>query len=432
MSVAILGGGVTGLATGVASGAPVFEATPVPGGICSSYYVRPGSTERLHERPADEEVYRFELGGGHWIFGGNPVVLRYLASLTPLRRHERISSVYFPHERLAVPYPLQNHLAFLGQELAARALPEMAQPLRTVRTMEEWLQQSFGPTLGERFFIPFHRLYTAGLYDRIAPQDAYKSPVDIGLAIRGTLGRVPAVGYNVEFLYPMGGLDTLTRRMAAACRMQYGKRAVRLDVGAKTVVFEDGTTAKYDVLLSTLPLNHAIEMAGLKVDAPADPYTSVLVLNVGARRGPQRLDDHWIYLADTRTGFHRVGFYDNVDVDFLPASARERHDRVSLYIERAYVGGEKPRDAEIAAYATAVVQELREWGFIEDAEVVDPTWIEVAYTWSWPGSPWTRQAVRALEKHDVHQIGRYGRWVFQGIAESIHEGLAAGTALRGV
>ena len=72
-----------------------------------------------------------------------------------------------------------------------------------------------------------------------------------------------------------------------------------------------------------------------------------------------------------------------------------------------------------------------DWGFIDGAEVVDPTWIDVAYTWSWPGSRWTRLASEALSRAGVHSIGRYGRWVFQGIAESLHEGFAAGTAVRG-
>lgn len=70
MTSYILGGGITGLAAGLSSGLPVLEAAPEPGGICSSYYVRPGSDQRLAHAPSDENAYRFELGGGHWIFGG--------------------------------------------------------------------------------------------------------------------------------------------------------------------------------------------------------------------------------------------------------------------------------------------------------------------------------------------------------------------------
>ena len=44
--LAVLGAGVSGLAVGMVSGAPVYEATDGPGGLCSSYYVRPDGSEK--------------------------------------------------------------------------------------------------------------------------------------------------------------------------------------------------------------------------------------------------------------------------------------------------------------------------------------------------------------------------------------------------
>ena len=121
----ILGGGVTGLAAGWASGMPVYEAEPTLGGICSSYYIRPGTQIRLPQAPEDGEAYRFELGGGHWIFGGDPAVLRFINKLAPVKTYQRISSVFFPRQRLYVPYPLQNHLGHLSKDIRTRALQEM-------------------------------------------------------------------------------------------------------------------------------------------------------------------------------------------------------------------------------------------------------------------------------------------------------------------
>jgi protoporphyrinogen oxidase len=426
----ILGGGVTGLAAGLTSSLPVFEAAEAPGGICSSYYVRPGERARLAAAPGDGEAYHFEIGGGHWIFGGDPAVLRFIRSLTEVSRYARRSSVYFPDTRRYVPYPLQNHLRCLDQELAGRALVEMARPQSPFRTMKEWLEQSFGPTLCELFFEPFHALYTGGLYERIAPQDDYKSPVNLAAVIRGAFAQAPPAGYNVTYVYPADGLNTLAQRMADSCDVRYGKRAARIDARGKEVHFADGSRLAYDTLISTLPLNRMLELTGLAVEAEPDPYTSVLVLNLGARRGGQCPDDHWLYLPRTASGFHRVGFYSNVDRSFLPASSRARGDRVSIYVERAYAGGQKPTAAESESYSQAVIRELQQWGFIEDVEVIDPTWIEVAYTWAWPGSQWKPQALRALEAHDISQVGRYGRWVFQGIADSIRDGFFVGASLK--
>jgi protoporphyrinogen oxidase len=431
---------MTGLAAGMSSGLPVFEAQEAPGGICSSYYVRPYDSERLVAAPEDGEAYRFEIGGGHWIFGGDPTVLRFIERMAPVRRYERSSAVYFPDDDHYVPYPLQNHLRFLKPDVVTHALKELATPSNGFRTMEEWLEDSFGHTLGEIFFKPFHDLYTAGLYKEIAPQDAYKSPVNLAKAIDGALGAVEAVGYNVTFVYPQGGLNSLAQQMAAQADVRYGKRVTAIDVGARELHFADGETLPYRSLLSTLPLNKMMEMTGLSVDARPDPYTSVLVLNIGARRGERCPSEHWLYIPRSEAGFHRVGFYNNVDNSFLPKSHRpesrehangfgNQATAASIYVERAFVGGEThPTAEETLAYAEAVVRELQDWGYIGEAEVVDPTWIDVAYTWSWPESKWKGQAMRALETHGIYPVGRYARWIFQGIADSIRDGFYAGSS----
>jgi hypothetical protein len=114
----------------------------------------------------------------------------------------------------------------------------------------------------------------------------------------------------------------------------------------------------------------------------------------------------------------------------LPASCRSAQDRTSIYVERAYVGGEKPSDAQVHAYCDSLVRELQSWQYIRDVEVVDPTWIDSAYTWAWPGSKWRTQAMQELEQNDIYPVGRYARWIFQGIADSIRDGFIVGTSLR--
>jgi protoporphyrinogen oxidase len=427
----ILGGGMTGLAAGMASGLPVYEAASHPGGICASYYMRPHTSETLHEEPADGEAYHFEVGGGHWIFGGDPAVIEFIRSRVKLQTYSRRSSVYLPADRLYVPYPLQDHLRVLGPERAAAALREMSRQPGPFTTMKEWMQRYFGALLCELFFDPFHELYTAGLYDRIAPQDAYKSPIDIGRAIEGAFADISPVGYNAQFVYPDDGLDVLATRMAEDCDIRYGKRVARIEPHSRIVSFADGSDIPYEQLICTLPLNQVMEMCALTVDCPADPYSSVLVVNVGGTRGPRCPNDHWVYFPASASGFHRVGFYNAVDPRFLPASSRAAENRVSLYVERALPGGARPTIAETRAYTAAVVRELGELGYIGEAEIVDPTWIDVAYTWSWPGSRWRELALRKLDEHRIFQVGRYGRWLFQGIADSIRDGFILGCSFKG-
>jgi protoporphyrinogen oxidase len=411
----IVGAGVTGLAAAWESGAHILEAQEGPGGLCASYYVRAGTAERQRLAPAERDAYRFEVGGGHWIFGGDPQVVEFLKELAPLKSYRRRAAVFFPDRKLLAPYPLQNHLDHLGPEIASKALEEMRRHEGPApERLSDWLVESFGPTLTELFFAPFHEAYTAGLWTSIRPQDSYKSPVN------------QAAGYNSEFLYPEPGLGAVASRMAARSRVEYGCRVATVDIRRREVSLSDGRTVPYGRLVSTLPLNRMLGLTGLGASEEADPSTSVLVLNLGAVRGAECPEAHWVYVPGSRSGFHRVGFYSNVDPDFLPTGSS---GQVSLYVERAYRDGCRPSQEELAAYTAAAIAELREWRFIEDVEVVSPTWVEVAYTWSLPGSRWRERALDLLGGQGIAMAGRYGKWQFQGIADSLRDGLAAGAAL---
>jgi hypothetical protein len=122
---------------------------------------------------------------------------------------------------------------------------------------------------------------------------------------------------------------------------------------------------------------------------------------------------------------HRVGFYSHVYNGYLPRRYRAREDVVALYAECAFAAGAKPEPDQTAALATAVIEELRDWGFIREPLVVDTTWTDPAYTWSLPGSTWRTQALQWLAQRDVVALGRYGSWRFQGMCESFEQGLSA-------
>src|SRR5258708_10511776 len=253
------------------------------------------------------------------------------------------------------------------------------------RLLSAWIEQSFGPTLTNLFFGPFHQAYTAGLWTEIAPQDGYKSPVNLAMAAQGATGTVQTAGYNSNFSYPEGGLSGFADALASSCSIHFQKCVVAIDLFRRELRFQDGAAVRFNTLISTLPLGRMLDLCSLAVDEPPDPYTSVLVLNIGAIRGRRCPDCHWMYVPRSKAGFHRIGFYSNVDSSFLP---RDSEDRVSLYVERAFRSGCCPSPDEIEAYSRAVIEELQAWGLIGSVEVLDPSWVEVAYTWIRPDSKW--------------------------------------------
>ena len=428
-NVAILGAGMTGLSAGYTAGTPIYEAQQTPGGICASYYADSVGNEFASR--AEEESYRFEVGGGHWIFGSDDIILNFIDSLSAAKKYKRRSAVYFRDMDLYVPYPLQNHLSYLPSEIREKVLIEIKGDSRKmISTLSDWLESSFGKTLCELFFFPFHGLYTAGLYTQVAPQDSFKTPIDKSLIAKGAREETSTVGYNAAFVYPEKGFDDLIGKMAEKCKIEFNNKVVKIDPNSKEVFFEDGRSVRYDKIISTLPLNRMTEMAGMDA-GKQDPHTSVLVMNIGALKGKKCPDYHWVYIPKSRSGFHRVGFYSNVDRSFLPLSSRIIGDRVSIYVEKGYKAGNKPSQEMIEKMGENIVAELKEWGFIESVEVLSPTWIDVAYTWEYPDSQWKKRAIDKLTEMDIYQVGRYAKWRFQGITESIKDGLAIKEIIHG-
>ena len=39
--------------------------------------------------------------------------------------------------------------------------------------------------------------------------------------------------------------------------------------------------------------------------------------------------------------------------------------------------------------------------------------------------------MRLLQQHDIYMVERYARWIFQGITDSIKDGIYAGVSFRG-
>lgn len=366
MKTVILGAGISGLAAAYKTGGTVYEAMATPGGICLSYYV---------------SGYRFENGGGHWIFGVDKQAERFIKKFVECKRYKRDAGVYF---NKIYPYPIQNHFK----------KPIGVGP---IGTMQHDLLNRFGDKLSRLFFFPFNEKYTASLYDKIAPQDPQKNPKD-------------TQGYNAEFIYPENGLDDLINTIAREADIRYKKRAIKIDPDKKIVYFTDGGSVKYDRLICTLPLNKTCELLRHPW-TPGLVYNSTQVLNIGATPGRNLPKEHWLYVPHCKSGFHRVGFYTNVDYSFAPKN------RVALYVEWAAL------ERKALSFQEAI-KELKDWGWIKKVETIDTSFIDIAYTWTLPNSEEKERLLSMVEDCGIEQIGRYGRWHFQGIAESIKEGLA--------
>ena len=369
MKTIIIGAGFTGMASGIKTGSPIYEATDHAGGICTDYV---------------KDGFRFSNGGPHYLFGKD-AGLEYIKSLVEVKEYERKAGVYYNH---IFPYPFQSNFKHAM----------MFHPVRE-DNFKNWLTDTFMSDKCDMFFYPFNEKYTAGLYDQIIPQDAYKSPKT------GT-------GWVSTFCDPVNGLSDLVSKMASQCKINFNKKAVSIDAHNKLVKFDDLWIQKYDRLISTIPLGKCLQLCG-NTDFNL-PYTSVLVINIGAERGHSTPEEHWLYIPFCKSGFHRVSFYTNVDQTKAPAG------KVGLSVEMAFKDVEY-KNLKVEEISFGICKELQEWGWIGDPIVVHPNWVDCAYTWQYNKDD-AQKGIDWLKERDIYSVGRYGKWKFCGITQSIMMG----------
>lgn len=371
MKSIILGAGFTGLAAGIKTGAPIFEATNQAGGICTSY---------------EKEGFQFFNGGPHLCFGKG-VGLDYIKSLVPVNEYAKKAGVYY---NKIFPYPIQT----TAQQ------PNEA----NTGTFKAWVKEKFSQAECNLFFNPFNEKYTAGLYDQVIQYDDYKTPP------------AGSQGFVSTYCDPVDGLGAVVAKMAEKCTINYNRRASKIDTKRKKVAFSDGTCQEYDRLVSTIPLNQLLTICGQ--DKPVLPYTSVLVINIGAERDLCTPEEHWIYVPFCKTNFHRISFYSNIDNTKAPAG------KVNLSVEMAFRGVEY-EDLDVDYICHHVVRELQSWRFIGKTIVVDDTWVRTGYTWLYKKEDQVN-ALAWLKERDITSTGRYGKWHFQGLVDSIKDGFEVG------
>lgn len=372
MKEIILGAGFTGMAAGIKTGFPIYEASDSAGGICTSYV---------------KDGFQFSNGGPHVLFGKGPG-LDYIKLIIPVNEIERKAGVYYNH---IFPYPFQTSAQQAN--------------IANAGTLKHWLMDNFSRAECNMFFMPFNEKYTAGLYDEVMQYDEFKSPP------------AGSQGFVATYCDPVDGLSALVKKMTEKCKITYNKRAVQILTADHTIIFADGSSKAYDKLISTIPLNQLLGACG----RPSKEllYTSVLVLNIGAEKAVNTPKEHWLYVPFCKNNFYRLGFYSNID----PTRAPE--GKVGLSVEMAFSAEYDYEDLDIPFIIKNVVDELQAWGMIGETIVVDPTWVKYAYTWLKSKEP-RDEALSWLKERDIISTGRYGSWHFCGMVDSIKMGFEVG------
>jgi UDP-galactopyranose mutase len=245
--------------------------------------------------------------------------------------------------------------------------------------------------------------------------------------VNGALGVTNrGMGYNPRFIYPKnGGIDCLPQALARPIKQILVNETIEcIDPGNKIIRFAGGREEAYDILISTLPLPVTflllLNAPGTLVEhAQRLQAISVLNINVGIDR-PGISDQHWIYFPEDQFIFSRAGF----PMNFSTAAGPEGTS--SIYIEITHRPDERPNIDEAFDRSILDLQKcgiLRKSDTVLTRHVLD---IKYAYVISTEHRRKHLQTlIDYLESRDIYTAGRYGRWDYYSMEDSILSGKAA-------
>lgn len=403
-----------------------------------------GAAHRLHER-GHQAVRLFErhhYAGGLaasftdprgfvWDIGGHIQFSRYdtfNAMADDVMGDDLIRHVRQSHVRIGdafVPYPLQRNLRYLPPDrvqscvdglLRAQAARGSDSPV----SYRDWLLRTFGDELTALFFEPYAakvwicpttRMSCGWVSERVAEID----PARILASLAAEQDDVDW-GPNATFRYPrVGGAGELWRRLAArlAPIVTFGKTCIAIDRMRRRVWFHDASSAEYDVLISTLPLDRLTQCLAWP-DAAALAkrllHTSVTVHGIGVRGEPlARLRDKmWIYFPDAAVPFYRCMIFSRLSPHNVPSG-----DAWSVMVESADMEG----TARIPPSRTEVLRALVREGIVEDPARIVSTWTyRTPYGYPIPTidrDELLGALLERLEAYGIYSRGRFGLWRYE-------------------
>jgi UDP-galactopyranose mutase len=213
--------------------------------------------------------------------------------------------------------PLQDCCADGSAELAAGTQPVHVAPARAPgQNFEQFIYQVWGEGIARHFAVPYNeKLWTIPLAEMETSWLGGRVPLpDLAQIIEGALEPVPRpMGPNARFGYPLaGGFQALMSGFLPHIRgrIALGADVVAVQADAHQLQLADGSTCRYEHLISTMPLPELVRRIGtaappaVRAAAAALRHLSVRCVNLGIAR-PHVTDKHWVYYPED-TIFHRI------------------------------------------------------------------------------------------------------------------------------
>jgi protoporphyrinogen oxidase len=398
----------------------------------------------------DENGFTWDLGG-HVVFSHCACFDRLLDSLLANEWVQHVREAWIWMRDRFIPYPLQNNI----RHLPTPELLECLDGLLEVRpgaasganggsagsnrppaaaTFADWIRQSFGAGLARVFLNPYNtKVWATDPAEMTASWVGERvATVDLNRILHNVIEGRDDVGWgpNATFRFPLhGGTGRIWQAIAErlpAERVHLGTEVVAVDSGNKVVHLSDGTTARYDALITTMPVDlllgrisdfafaprHTSALPNPEPGAGGLRYSSTHIVGIGlAGAVPERLATKcWMYFPEPELPFYRVTVFSNYSPHNVPHPGRQW----SLMAEVSE-SARKPVDG--SRVVQQVIDGLKAARLMEPGAEIESVWhcrVEHGYpTPSLDRDALLGQIEPALRARHIFSRGRFGAWKYE-------------------
>lgn len=372
----------------------------------------------------DSAGFTWDLGG-HVVFShfGEFDALLADAMGNEIFRHERSSYVRFDDRW--VPYPFQNNLRYLPDEVTADCLAGLAQAPGGDAGMDfaTWMRSVFGPGITRHFMAPYNFKVWATPPEQMASHWIAErvSVIDYERALRNVReGRDDvAWGPNNTFVFPaVGGTGEIYTRIAGRMdgRIRYCQEVVSVDTTRSRVRVATGGEHAYRSLVSTAPIDQLVGRiegcsGAIRAAASKLRHNGVYMVGVGYEQ-PLADVKSWMYFPQDHAPFYRATNFAKYSPANVPGGEVSRY---CAYMTETSFSPDKPVRRE--GLEQRVEEGLRTAGVVQGAPRVVSTHVErIEYAYPVPTlerdtalqtiQPW-------LAERGIYSRGRFGSWRYE-------------------
>lgn len=342
---------------------------------------------------------------------------------------DRIAKCY--QKGALIDAPFQYNIDQLSREdfLRAKADFEEANSKNIPgKTLSEYFKNQFGDFIANEFLIPYNeKLFGMDLKNLSLDSIKRFFPP----AKREMFSQQKATTYNTHFWYPKNdGIDLLIKGISAnGLICDYNSIIEKVDLDRKTI-YTRNFIYEYDSLISSIPLplfcaksdSPNLQELGKNLSA-----TSTLSINLVVKGVPPKQIEnvHWVYIADPKIVFYRMGIYSQ----FNSNMAKDQY--YSLYLE---VGESQFKSMNnIKSITDLCIQHAAELGWVNPkdiSQIISHTIAPAYVNFDHNHKVNVTKIMEYCDSRNIQLVGRYGRWDYISMEDGIYSGIDAAQKIQ--